>query len=135
MVYKAEGKIIVEKDALRVVFCRDFCEYYKYLILKDYWNTIRLQTPKHGGHITILNSRIHGFFNFKAMLLKYRGKTAEFEYDITNIKLGGGSKGFMNFYMPVKCWRGDQIKKECGIKDSRNWLGYHITLVNNKKMT
>ena len=125
--------IIKFTDCLRVNINNDFCFYYKWLIEKHYYNTLKLQTPAHGCHITLYRPTIHGQINFDKVY-NFIDKVVEFEYDPTNIRIGGQSKGFMNFYVPVYSDEFSRIEKKLGIRNKTNFLGYHITLVNNKKL-
>jgi len=125
--------VIKFTDCLRVIIDNDFCHYYKWLIEKHYYNTLKLQTPAHGCHISIYNPKIHGQINFNKVH-NFVDKTVYFTYDPLTIRQGGYMKGFVNFYMPVYSQTFQRIEQKLGISNGNNFLGYHITLANNKKL-
>lgn len=123
----ATGKIAIRNGAIRIEIGPDFCKYYKWFISKQPWTPFNLQLPKHGSHITIVNPKLHKIDIKTAQ--KYNGKVVEFTYDLDIIK---GGSNFTNYWMKIDCPLAEQIKKELNIKESRNYLGLHITICNNK---
>ena len=126
---KLIGKIKLDDTGLRIMVSPDICRYYIWLISRYYYNTIRLDAPKHSAHISIITSKLHGErFNIN-QLLPYNGKVVEIEYNPVDLRTGG--RGFTNFWFPIEFPLGLKIKQELGITET-NFLGYHITLCNTK---
>lgn len=125
--------VIKFTDCLRVIIDNDFCRYYKWLIEKHYYNTLKLQTPAHGCHITLYRPTIHGQINLNKVH-NFVDKPLYFTYDPLTIRRGGHMKGFAGFYMSVYSESFQRIEQKLGINNGNNFLGYHITLANNKKL-
>ena len=123
--FKSNG-ILEVNDGLRIVTQLDFNLYYKWLIERYHWNTVKLQLPKHRGHITLINPKIHKGFTYTPAI-PYIGKKIEFQYDPLKIY-----ESKVNFWIPIKCELGEQIKKECGIIENSNYWGLHFTIANTK---
>lgn len=125
----ASGKFVVTPGDCRVVVTKDFCEYYKKLILfEGIENPKDFQTPKHGAHITIVSAKIHGFRN-TSKVSTFSGATIPFSYSV-NVKKGG--KQFTTYYVDVDCPFANIVKKILGVVDSPGFLGLHICIMNNK---
>ena len=90
-----------------------------------------MNTPLHGAHITIYNSKFHIGDYDKEKAKRYHGQSLEFEYDV-NIIEGGYTKGFIMYYMKVFSATIDEIKKELDIWDGPRYRGLHVTLSNGK---
>lgn len=123
--FKSKGKIEIE-SGIRIAVKLDFILYYKWLIDKYNYHTIPLQLPKHLGHITIVNPKIHKNIDCSAAN-KYIGERVEFTYDPLNMYV---SK--VNYWIPVKCEWADNLKKELNVDDGFNYWGLHITIANKK---
>lgn len=129
MIFKSHGYLQIKDGNIRIIVKRDLIEYYKRLIDYHYNYTIKLNTPRHGAHITIINSKIHKNVDISKVLV-YNGGKIEFEYDCEDIRIGG--RGFINFWFPVKCDFAQKIKEILSIKDNKTFLGLHLTIGNNK---
>jgi hypothetical protein len=126
---ESSGEFVVTPGDCRLVVVKDFCEYYKKLILFNIANNPKdFQTPKHGAHITIVSAKIHGFRN-TSKVSTFSGVTIPFSYNI-NIKKGG--KQFTTYYVDVVCPFADKVKKTLDVVDSPGFLGLHICIMNNK---
>lgn len=128
---KARGRISVDRKGNRIVVdvSRDFVNYYYWFISKHYW--IRMNTPKHGAHITIYNNVVNkDEINWNAAK-RYHKQTIGFEYDPYLIE-GGFTKGFIMFYLKVYSKKVDEIKKALGIVDGPKYRGLHVTVANSK---
>lgn len=127
---KAKGIVKVEKGKSRIVvdLSLDIVRYYNWFISKEYW--IRMQTPMHGAHITVANTKFHENIDWDAAQ-KYHNTQIEFEYD-PNMVRGGYTKGFIMFYLRVFSKAIENMKKEMGIVEGQNYKGLHLTLANSK---
>ena len=123
--FKSKGKIEVT-NGIRILTDLDFILYYKWLIDKYNYNTIKLQIPKHLGHITIVNPKIHKNVDCE-LARKYHGDIVDFTYDPFNMYI---SK--VNYWIPVKCVWADMLKKDLNVDDGYNYWGLHITIANKK---
>jgi hypothetical protein len=125
------GTIRLDKTGLRVMVDYDFGKYYKTLISAYFCHCRPLFLPKHGMHVTILNVKVHGdrFTTSMPIMRKYDGRKVNLTYS-NDIREGG--RDFRNYWVPVKFELGDIIKKECGIRDRPGFMGYHITIANDK---
>lgn len=131
---KASGKFKVTKDSIRVVTDTDFCRYYLWFFTKAHYNTIKLQLPKHGGHINIVSNKIHAGTDCSKYLY-LNGKTVEFEYDIGG-NMGGFTKGFKNFWLDVSAPEFYDIAKDLGVlKIKAGFAPFHITVANSKNLS
>lgn len=130
---KALGKYLVKKNDIRVVTTPDFCSYYANLFKKAHWNTIKVNLPKYGAHIGIINPKIHGEIDCSEFLC-LNGKKVWFEYDITG-NYGGFSKGFLNFWLDVYSQEFENIAKKLNcLNPNRNFANFHITILNTKNI-
>ena len=133
-----ERKIILDGTGLRVQLESDFVRYYLNLIHSAHYNTKKFSTPRHGGHITIFSDSFpnqqEALLKYHQLLLeKYHNTTTQFTFEPQNIIQGGGSKGFINFWIPVDLPVGKIIREYCGLPvDGVNFRGYHITLCSDK---
>lgn len=109
----------------------DFVKLYNWFIMKQYW--IKMNTPMHGAHITIVSPKIHSGINWKKAM-NHHGKKIEFEYDEYLVE-GGYTKGFLMYYLRVQSDEIDKIKKEIGLVDNARYRGLHLTIANGKAGT
>jgi hypothetical protein len=130
---KAAGRFKVTHDFIRVILDADFCRYYRAFFHAYYYNTVKLQIPKHGAHINIVSGKLHPNADCK----KYsylNGKVANFYYDIRG-NMGGFSKGFKNFWLDVYSKEFEEIAQDLGcLKDQKGFAYFHITIGNNKNL-
>lgn len=128
---RAKGKILVDAKENRIVveLNRDFVGYYIWFFKKHNW--LNLHTPKHNGHITLANSKLHPKVNYKHASI-FNGQTVNFSYDPSPI-CGGRSKGFTMYYLRVFSQELDILKKKLGVIDNSGYRGLHITLGNLNK--
>ncbi len=127
---RATGIMSVQPHKGRMVLdvSNDLIKLYYSFISKNYW--IRMNTPFHGGHVTLYSQKHHKKINWdKAMF--YDKKIVEFEYD-ENLIEGGYTKGFLMYYLRVYSEEITQIKKKVGIVDSPYFRGEHLTICNGK---
>lgn len=130
---RAKGKLSVEPHKGRIVLnvSPDFIQYYTQFLVKRYW--IHMNTPLHGSHITIYNSKFHTKTNWRKALC-YHNKEIEFEYDENMIE-GGFNKGFIMFYMMIYSKELEDFKKNCGIVETNpeRYKGLHLTVCSAGK--
>lgn len=123
----AFGYLQVAQNAIRIKINDDFLRYYCWLIKKEFrW--LKLQYPKHGAHITISNKKLHKNVDYNK-IKALNGARIRFQYDEKIIQ--GGCE-FVNFWVPVECKFAEYIKERLNIVD-KGFLGFHITICNNKK--
>ena len=103
------GKIRLDDTGLRVNLDEDFSRYYIYLITKAYHNTIKLDRPRHGTHLSIVTQKLHKDRFNKDYLRQYHNQTVELQYNPEDIR----------------------IENDLGIVED-NFLGFHCTICNNK---
>jgi hypothetical protein len=135
---KAKGKFIFEKNGfIRIILHSDFCRYYKAFFQEAHYFTKKLQIPKHGAHINVYSSKIYGSPNakkFKELKAEYDGKEVEFYYDVEG-NYGGFTKGFLNFWLNVKCDSASHIADELGaFHTDEKYSRFHITIGNTKNI-
>ena len=126
----AMGTISVEPHKGRIVLdvSNDFVRLYYWFISKHYW--IRMNTPMHGAHITVYNTKFHDKVNWKKAVW-YDKKEVEFTYDPYVIE-GGYRKGFLMYYIKVFSKDLDKMKEKLGISDGEGYRGLHLTIANSK---
>ena len=125
MKLKGTGRIEVN-NGVRIVMDFDICRYYSWFIKKEFWNTIKTQIPKHGGHLTLVNPKIHKITDF-SKVMKYNNRKEEFDYEPERLYI---SK--VNFWIPANVPIGTEIKDLLGVVEGPNWYGDHITVANRK---
>ena len=127
---RATGIMSVQPQKGRMVLdvSDDLIKLYYSFISKNYW--IRMNTPLHGGHVTLYSQKHHKKINWDNAMF-YDKKIVEFEYD-ENIVEGGYTKGFLMYYLRVYSDQIDQIKKKVGIVDGPYYRGLHLTICNSK---
>ena len=91
---------------------------------------IKINSPRQGAHITIIDEKFNKNVNFKDAM-KWNNKKVSFSYNPEIIE-GGRFGEFRNFYMMVECEEINKIKKELGVIDSPRFLGHHLTIGNTK---
>ncbi len=121
---KGYGIVKVTHDGVRIITGYDIIRYYQWLINRATWDTVKNQLPRFGAHITIVNRKIHNF-SFKEAL-EFNNLELEFDYFPEDIH-----QSRVNFWMPVKCEKALQIKKELKVTDKDFW-GLHLTICNTK---
>lgn len=124
-----KGIIKLDDTGLRVILNEDFSRYYLWLIHKAYYNTIKLDRPRHGSHLSIITRALHNSCFNVEYLKQYHNQWVTLEYDPEDIRIGG--RNFTNFWFPIKFPLGDLIKSQLNIVEI-GFLGYHITVANNK---
>jgi hypothetical protein len=131
---KANGKIIIGKDNfIRIITNLDFCKYYRWLFTRYHYFTIKSNLPKHHAHINIFSPKIYPDIKIDKAL-SYHDKNVTFEYDFTG-NYGGFTKGFLNFWMDVKCKEADEIYKLLDIPEKDGKFNrFHLTILNTKKL-
>ena len=123
--FKSHGKLEIN-NGVRIVADWDLIRYYHQLVEYYTYQTKRLQLPAHGAHITIVNPKIHK--NVDLNLCKnIRGIKVEFFYYPEKIYVSP-----KNYWIPVTCEFADNLKKSLNVKETNNWLGFHLTVCNNK---
>lgn len=127
---KTSGYISVEKEFGRVVLnlCPDFCAYYKWFVERRY--RLMLNEATFGPHVTLGNTAIHKKLRFD-IASPFHGQRVNIEY-LNDIKIGGYSKGFLNFWMHVRSTELDQLRYAIKAFDNKDFQGIHVTIGNNK---
>lgn len=145
---KGKGVIKLKKERLFVQVDRDILEYYKWFLSREYF--IKFNSPKHGGHINIINSLYHRNINW-FYLKKYNNLKIGFEYSV-NIRAGGFTKDFINFFLAVRSPELLKIKKKNVISDKniqpkfinkdytssfalKKYGSFHLTIANTKGLS
>jgi len=126
---KSQGTLEVKSDVVRISVSMDFILFYKSLIDKEF--RMFTNTPAHGAHISLFLPKIHGNLSEeKAKFIRqfYKNRIINFEYD-PDIRIGGRTKNFMNFYMMVRSLEIDNICNYLGNDQAKN---AHLTLSNTK---
>lgn len=116
----AAGRLVVDVNF-------DFVNYYNWLIMRKFW--IKPSTPRHKAHISVVLPKFHKVDLSRAKT--WHGDKVFFQYD-PDIQIGGGKKGFHNFWMKVRSDEINNIKKVLGVRDDKNYRGLHITISNDK---
>lgn len=124
---KLTRKIKLDKTGLRINLELDFIKYYQWLVHKYHYDCIKTCLPKHGGHISIITKKLHKEFDYEN-LKKYHNEVVHFSYD-PYIRIGGSY--FTNYWLFVSFPRGDEIKREMGIRE-KGFLGFHATIASDK---
>lgn len=124
--FKYETRFYWHKG-LKIEVERDFFLYYLWHFYRSPEGTLGFTQPMYKNHISVTLKQHHGEEAYRASK-KYAGQAVTFSYS-GEIRKGGS--WFTNYWMPVICPRADEIKRELGIVE-KNFLGYHLTLVNNK---
>jgi hypothetical protein len=119
------GKIEVD-NGVRIVTDVDICQYYRWFIKKEFWETVKTQIPKHKGHITIVNPKIHNVTDFSSVQ-DYHNREVLFDICPEQMYM---SK--VNFWIPARAAIEHEIKWLCAAKDKENYWGLHLTVANKK---
>ena len=123
------GIIKLNDTGLRVMLDNDLTKYYIWLITKHFFNLIKLDSPAHGAHISIVTTALHkDKFNIE-YLKQYHNTNVEVEYNPEELLTGG--RGFTNYWFRVEFPLGTAIKKNLGIIED-NFKGFHFVVANNK---
>lgn len=122
--FKSFGKIQVQ-DGIRIITSHDTILYYHRLVDEYFFHCKKFQLPAHGAHVTIVNPKIHKVNWAKAR--KYIGKVVEFEVFPEDAHISA-----VNVWLPVFCDFADELKRELGVDDDRNYWGLHLTICNKK---
>jgi hypothetical protein len=126
----SSGKLEISGTTLRIRVSNDIALYYKQFVDKHF--KMFTHFTAHGAHITITNPNIHKNVQRKDIAYarnKFVHIPINFEYNI-NIKVGGWTKEFKNFYLPVRSEQISHISRILGIKEPPK--GYHLTISNTK---
>lgn len=123
---RGKGKIEID-NGVRIITRVDICKYYRWLIQKAKWDTISPQIPKHKGHITIINPKIHGENLDYSKIECFRNMTVNFFYDPEDMY-----ESRVNFWIPVQCDEEKQIKWLMRVEDEPDYWGLHLTVCNVK---
>lgn len=125
---KITGTVRWDDTNLRVMYSPDFVKYY-YSLLEKYY-MFSMNTPAHGSHTTIVNSNFPHHKNIaKDLMKRWNNKKIEVEYD-PDVKVGGYTKDFRNFYILIYSETINKIAHELKIPIPRR--GWHITIANTK---
>jgi hypothetical protein len=119
------GKIEI-RNGIRIIADWDMIRYYQRLVEFATHRTERLQLPAHGAHITIVNPKIHKNVNLN-LCRNIAGIKVEFVYYPEKM-----CKSPKNYWIPVDCEFAENLKKSLNVKETNNWLGFHLTVCNNK---
>jgi hypothetical protein len=122
--FKTFGYLQVS-DGIRIIANIDLIRYYHRLVDWHFYRCQKFQLPAHGAHVTIVNPKIHKVNWAKAR--KYIGKVVEFDVYPEDAHISA-----VNVWLPVRCNFADEIKKELGVDDGRNYWGLHATVANKK---
>lgn len=117
---EAAGRLVVEVNF-------DFVNYYNWFIMREFW--IKPSTPRHKAHISVVLPKFHRVDLRQAKT--WQGDKVNFQYD-PEIIVGGGKKGFSNYWMKVRSPDIDAMKKALKVVDDKHYRGLHITISNNK---
>lgn len=135
---KSAGIIEVSPGRIAVNIHEDFVKYYRQLIYWEFPNLIGgLAFPRHRPHITIVNPKLHTInkSNYDWIYGNYNKKRAEFEYDPTEIHIGGFRKNFVGFYIKIFSLELDKLRN-CAIveerKESDRDSFLHLTICTSK---
>jgi hypothetical protein len=128
---KSKGILSVEPHKGRIVLdvAPDFVRYYAYFLRKKYWAYIN--TPLHGSHITVGNTKYHQNINWNKAV-HCDGHEIEFKYDPYIIE-GGYTKGFIMYYVRVFSEELERLKKKLRIIENESYRGLHLTIGNINK--
>jgi len=122
--FKASGYIQVN-DGVRIIASHDTIRYYHRLVDEYFFHCNKFQLPAHGAHVTVVNPKIHKVNWAKAR--KYIGKVVEFDVYPEDAHISA-----VNVWLPVRCDFADNLKRELGVDDGRNYWGLHLTICNKK---
>lgn len=132
MQLRAKGFWKVNKDSIRIVTDIDFCKYYYWLFMRGTWSLHKMQLPKHGSHVGIVNEKIHRVDCSRFLYLN--NQEVYFNYNVTG-NFGGFKKGFKNFWLDVYLEQGEDIQRELGIyKKTDGFEIFHLTICNSKNL-
>lgn len=129
---KAKGTWKVTKNDIRIITNRDFCRYYLWLFNRGTYNIYKMQLPKYGGHIGIINPNIYKNVDC-SKYLHLNNKEIWFEYDIKG-NMGGFNRGFKNWWLDVKCSKAEKILNDLGVKKCKGFALLHHTICNSKSL-
>jgi len=122
--YKGKGKLEI-RNGIRIIVNYDLIRYYQKLFSFYTYKTVKFQSPMHGSHISIYLPKIHGSIDLSSVNY-LNGVDIEFEYHPDSFTITK-----KNVWMKVVCPLADEIKKKLDIVD-KNFLGYHLTILNFK---
>lgn len=139
---KSTGIIDVSPGRISVNIHEDLVKYYRQLIYWEFPNLIGgLSFSRHRPHITIVNPKLHiiNESNYDWIYGNYNKKRVEFEYDPTQIYLGGFRKNFVGFYIKIFSLELDKLRKcaivselkESGGESERD-SSLHLTICTSK---
>ena len=122
------GYLEFNNNALRLKLCDDISKYYKQFIDKEF--KIFSHLPLHGAHVTIMSKKIHSNWNvhkINNVVSFHRKEKIKFDYNV-NIRVGGQTKGFMNFIINIRSKTLDKISDYLEIDQN-----FHLTVSNTKQ--
>lgn len=133
---------IKKNESVKIIVNNDIIKYYLWLINRRYYSIEGCGTfllhenfaiPKYNAHITIVNKKIHGWNSYwNSIEEKYNNRTIWFSFDPSDLRIGGQTKSFKNWYIPIQSIDINKIKNEFNIKDSSGYLGEHLTICSTK---
>lgn len=133
---KIQGTVIVTEDRVSIDFHGDLANYYIWHIKKSTWNTIQLSSPRHGAHVSVILPTVHERYikgkDLRKILGRWNRKKVDVWFSPSEIRSGGHTKGFINYWCPVKCEEVSRMKEILHIKESAEYRGEHITFGSNK---
>ena len=122
--FTASGYLQVQ-DGIRIITSHDMVRYYHWLVNQYFYQCQKFQLPAHGAHVTVVNPKIHRVNWSKAR--KYSNRLVTFEVYPERAHISA-----VNVWLPVHCPFADELKKELGVDDGRNYWGLHATVCNRK---
>ena len=123
---KVKGTIDVRDGNVRILTSLDLIKYYHTLINFYEYNTVKLQLPMHGAHVTLLSTALHkGAKHWKA--IPFNKKEVEFEYYPEKAYISA-----RNYWLPVTSKFADWLMDEMEVDNGPNWWGLHLTIANKK---
>lgn len=120
---KSTGRLRYGKTKYFVVVdcCKEFGRYYRTLFYQSVYKTRKIQRPLHGEHITVVRNEKPP--NLGAWFV-YDDEEIEFEFFP---ELASNNRYY--FWMPIKCDRLLEIRKELGL-NPEPYCPLHITFGN-----
>lgn len=125
----AKGVFAVTPTDIRIKINNDFGRYYRWLFHSDQLNQLTLQPPKHGSHSLVISEKIHQ--KDCSDYLYLNGREVYFDYEIEG-NYGGLGKGFLNFWLNIRCKEAEDILREFSIKKQKGFSLLHTTIGNTK---
>jgi len=121
---KVKGIIQKEDMMLKVIYSNDFINYYKWLIEQHF--KVLVNTPMHGAHSTLVDSRYTPNVSEK-ILNRWHNTPVEVYYN-PYIHVGGKYANFTNYWVKIYSPILDVVAKNFNVSSR----AYHITIANTK---